>query len=52
MSFMTMKPGLAELDNIVIIPHIGSATINTRTKMATMAAENLIAHLKGESPFC
>jgi len=45
--------GLAELDNVVLLPHIGSATIATRTKMATMAAENLLAMLKGErAPNC
>ncbi len=45
-----IKPGLAEMDNVVVLPHIGSATIATRTKMATMAAENLLAMLKGERP--
>src|SRR5690606_41683431 len=29
-----LAPGLAELDNVVLLPHIGSATIETRTKMA------------------
>jgi len=48
-----MKPGLAELDNIVLCPHIGSATIATRTRMGIMAAENLIAIVKGErAPHC
>ena len=41
---------LLSLDNCVILPHIGSASVATRTKMATMAAENLIAGLKGEMP--
>jgi len=41
---------LLELDNIIIVPHIGSASYATRAKMATMAAENLIAGLKGEMP--
>jgi len=45
-----LAPGLAELDNAVIPPHIASATIETRTKMATMAATNLVAVLKGETP--
>ncbi len=45
--------GLAELDNVVLLPHIGSAAIGTRTKMAVMAAENLLAMLKGErAPNC
>ena len=48
-----MKPVLADLDNTVLVPHIGSATIWTRTRMATMAAENLIAIVKGEkAPNC
>ena len=41
---------LLKLENIIVVPHIGSASIATRTKMATMAAENLIAGLKGEMP--
>lgn len=45
-----MKPGLTELKNVVILPHIGSATIGTRTKMALMAAGNIIAVLNGERP--
>jgi lactate dehydrogenase-like 2-hydroxyacid dehydrogenase len=45
-----LAPGLAELDNVVVLPHLGSATVATRTKMATMAAENLIAALAGERP--
>jgi glyoxylate reductase len=39
---------LLKLDNIIIAPHIASASFQTRNKMATMAAENLIAGLKGE----
>ncbi len=45
-----LKPGLAELDNVVLAPHLGSATIETRTKMAVMAAENIIAVLNGQKP--
>jgi len=41
---------LYTLDNCVIIPHLGSASVQTRTRMATMAAENLIAGLRGERP--
>jgi len=40
--------GLAELDNVVMCPHIGSATKETRAKMAMTAVENLISVLKGE----
>lgn len=41
---------LIKLDNAVIQPHSASATINSRTKMAVIAAENMIAGLKGEIP--
>ncbi|MCD6553095.1 MAG: D-glycerate dehydrogenase [Anaerolineae bacterium] len=41
---------LLTLPNLIVCPHIASASIATRTKMATMAAENLIAGLKGEMP--
>ncbi|NQT84121.1 D-glycerate dehydrogenase, partial [bacterium] len=48
-----LRRGLAELDNVVLLSHIGSASIATRTKMAVMAAENLLAMLKGErAPNC
>jgi glyoxylate reductase len=39
---------LLELDNLVICPHIASASFKTRNKMATMAAENLVAGLQGK----
>jgi D-3-phosphoglycerate dehydrogenase len=42
--------GLADLENVVLTPHISSASIETRTKMAIMAAENLLAGLKGVRP--
>lgn len=41
---------LIKLDNVVIQPHSASATINSRTNMAIMAAKNMIAGLKGEIP--
>ncbi|KYH36886.1 MAG: glyoxylate reductase [Candidatus Bathyarchaeota archaeon B23] len=41
---------LLELDNVVLTPHIGSASIETRKKMAMMAAENLVSVLRGEEP--
>ncbi len=43
-----LASGLAELDNVILAPHIASASIETRTKMAVMAAENLLAGLKGK----
>jgi lactate dehydrogenase-like 2-hydroxyacid dehydrogenase len=39
---------LLALSNVVILPHIGSASIATRTRMASMAADNLLAGLRGE----
>jgi glyoxylate reductase len=43
-----MAAGLTELDNVVLLPHIGSASRDTRGRMASMAAENALAHLRGE----
>ena len=45
-----IHPGLLNMDNVVLLPHIGSASLETRTKMGLMAAENLIAQFKGEIP--
>ncbi|KAL4855140.1 Glutamate synthase [NADH] [Chlorella vulgaris] len=42
-----MKPGLAECENAVIVPHIASATLWTRAGMATLAACNVAATLSG-----
>ena len=42
--------GLLELDNVALLPHLGSATIETRTAMATLAADNALAVLAGEQP--
>ena len=44
-----IHPGLIPLENAVIIPHLGSATIETRTAMATLAATNALAVLRGDS---
>lgn len=43
-------PGLLELDNVVITPHIASASTETRGRMSTMAAENVIAAFSNERP--
>jgi len=43
-------PGLTELNNAIVTPHIASASVATRTRMATVAAENVIAASKGERP--
>jgi len=41
---------LLTLENVIVVPHIASASVATRTKMGLMAADNLIAGLKGEMP--
>jgi glyoxylate reductase len=48
-----MAPGLADCHNAVIVPHIGSATIDTRTAMGTLAASNILARIRGQKlPSC
>lgn len=41
---------LIELENVVLLPHIGSATVSTRSRMARIAADNVIAILGGDPP--
>lgn len=41
---------MLELRNLVLLPHIGSASIETRTRMAIMAAQNAIAVIQGQEP--
>jgi len=41
---------LVKLDNVVLLPHIASASVETRIRIATMAAENVVAALKGKKP--
>jgi glyoxylate reductase len=45
-----VEPALLELDNVVLAPHIASATVETRSKMALIAAENAIAAVSGLTP--
>lgn len=45
-----VHPELLELDNAVVIPHLGSATVDTRIAMGLLAADNLIAALEGKRP--
>jgi glyoxylate reductase len=45
-----LAPGLAELDNVVIVPHIASATAETRFKMGEIAVNNVIKVLTGKAP--
>ena len=45
-----LAPGLAKLDNVILTPHIASATEETRSQMAALAAKNIIAGLSGKTP--
>lgn len=45
-----LSPGLVELENAVLTPHIASATGETRQKMSALAAENIVAALEGRAP--
>jgi len=45
-----LTPELKKLDNVVLTPHIGSASYETRSRMAVMVAENVIAALNGKIP--
>lgn len=45
-----VEPALIEMKNVVLTPHIGSASHETRLRMAVMAAENLLAGLTGKRP--
>ncbi len=45
-----MAPGLADCENAVLLPHLGSATIAVRAAMSRMAAENVTAVLVGQIP--
>ena len=42
--------GLLELDNVILLPHIGSATLETRAQMAELAAKNIANVLTGKEP--
>ena len=45
-----LAEGLAERDNVVLSPHLGSSTWSTRLKMAELAVDNLLAPLQGKRP--
>jgi len=45
-----MAPGLAERENAVLLPHVASATVESRTAMGFVAARNILAALRGEVP--
>jgi len=45
-----LTPGLTKLNNVILTPHIASATIETRMKMSEIAAQNIIETLSGKTP--
>jgi glyoxylate reductase len=45
-----VHPALIALDNVTLLPHVGSATAETRMRMAMLASKNLLAALRGERP--
>jgi glyoxylate reductase len=45
-----VHPDLRPLENVVLVPHLGSATVETRTAMADLAARNILAVLGGGAP--
>jgi glyoxylate reductase len=45
-----VEPELLLMENVVLLPHIASASLPTRALMATMASQNIVAHARGERP--
>jgi phosphoglycerate dehydrogenase-like enzyme len=45
-----VHPALLGMSNVVLMPHVGSATAETRLRMAVMAADNMLAALNGKRP--
>ena len=45
-----VHPSLVTMENVVLLPHIGSATVEVRARMAEIAAENILAFSRGENP--
>ena len=45
-----LTPGMTELDNLMILPHIGSASVETRDRMALLVADNILDALSGKTP--
>ena len=45
-----VHPALLKLENVVLLPHLGSATLQTRTAMGMRAADNLDAFFSGNTP--
>jgi lactate dehydrogenase-like 2-hydroxyacid dehydrogenase len=45
-----VSPGLLAMDNVLLLPHVGSATDETRGKMIQTAVNNILAVIRGEIP--
>jgi len=45
-----VEPELLTMEQVVLLPHIASASLKTRTLMATMASDNIVAHYHGQQP--
>jgi glyoxylate reductase len=46
----SVHPDLLRLENVLLVPHLGSGTTETRTAMADLAVSNVIAVLRGDPP--
>jgi glyoxylate reductase len=45
-----VHPGLHRAENVVLAPHLGSATVETRTRMAQLAVQNVVEVFNGRPP--
>jgi glyoxylate reductase len=45
-----VEPALLDMEQVVLLPHIGSASYQTRELIATMASQNIVAHIQGKRP--
>ncbi len=45
-----LTPGMTELDNLILLPHIGSGSFETRDRMALLVADNILDALSGKTP--
>lgn len=43
-----VPPVLFKMDNVVLLPHVGSATVETRAKMGELVVQNILAHFRGD----
>jgi len=45
-----VEPGLVNLPNVVLTPHLGSAALDTRERIAAVVVENVVAVIEGRRP--